>query len=163
MNKAIIVFSVASLLSSLSASAESILEMHQRLCEGGKETSCERAAIMQEADETAKRIESLGEIFATKIDRQSLENNNKPELATAYPIVMEDYFAAESQNGVEPAVPDVFLDLCAQHYHEHWVDRKLVWPTNDSGQPDWATIYYYIVDHYYGYCLRSVMSGPSSS
>ena len=156
-------FSFVLLLVSLSANAESILEMHQRLCAEGKQTSCKRVTVMQEADETAKRIEMLGENFAASIDREALESNNKPELATAYPMVMDDYFTAEKSNGIKPVIPEDFLEMCALHYHEYWVDKKLIWPTNDSGQPDWAAIYYYIVDHYYGYCLHSVLSGASSS
>lgn len=157
------IFLLCSIFFSSFASAESILEMHQRLCAEGKETSCKRVTVMQEADEIAKRIEALGEKFAAIIDRETLESNNKPKLATAYPMVMQDYFIAEEKNGIKPVVPEAYLELCASHYHEYWVDKKLIWPTNDLGQPDWAAIYYFIVDHYYGYCFHSIMNGASSS
>ena len=45
------------------------------------------------------------------------------------------------------------ITLCAEHYHDYWRNRKMWWPTDEAGKPDWSTIYYYIVDHYYGYCL----------
>lgn len=162
MYKSVLILLATSLLFSQSVSAESILEMHQRLCADGKQKSCERAAMMEEADDAAKRIEELGDAFAMTVNRSEMETDNKPELETAYPIVMENYFAAEKSNGIEPVIPELYIGYCAQHYHEHWVDRKLVWPTNESGQPDWAAIYYYIVDHYYGYCLRSVMTEANS-
>ncbi len=144
------------------AMAESILEYHQRQCAAGKESSCKRAEIMEEADKYAKRTEELGDRFAASINRADYETENKPELEKAYLAVIEDFFTAESDKGITQAVSDEILSLCAYHYHDYWLNQKLIWPTNEAGNPDWSTIYYFIIDHYYGYCLRSV-AGESSS
>ena len=32
--------------------------------------------------------------------------------------------------------------------------EKMWWPTDENGGPSWTGIYYYIIDHYYGICLR---------
>ena len=143
--------------------AESILEYHQRQCNAGKESSCERARIMQKADAQAKRIEQLGKAFAARIDRDNYESNNKPNLELAYPEVMHDFFEAEEKEGVKQALNDQMLQMCAGHFHDYWVNRKLVWPTDEEQRPDWSAIYYYVVDHYYGYCMRSYLGGFSSS
>ncbi len=151
------------LLTAPHATAESILEMHERMCASGNQKSCERASVMQSADEQAKRIEQLGDAYAGKIDRDRMELENKPDLESAYLEVMQDYFLAEKANGVEQSVSNQMLTLCAGHYHNYWRNQKLWWPTNEQGSPDWSTIYYFIVDHYYGYCLRNTLSGASNS
>ena len=145
-----------SLLVSLPISAESLREYHQRQCAAGKSESCQRGEAMLEGEQHADRIVELGDNFATEVDRSALEEENKPILKDAYLLVINDYFKKESEKGIKRAVRNDMLELCAEHFHQHWRDRKLWWPTDDGGKPDWSTIYYYIVEHYYGYCLRSL-------
>ena len=145
------------------ALAESILEYHQRQCAAGKESSCQRAQVMQAADEQATRIEKLGDAFAARVNRDALETDNKPELDAAYLLVMKDFFDAEAEHGIQQRVNNDMLQLCADHYHDYWRNRKLIWPTDEQQRPDWSAIYYYIVDHYYGYCTRSFLSGANNS
>ena len=144
------------LLIYLPVSAESLREFHQRKCEEGKSESCERATAMLEGEQHAERIVELGDKFAITVDRSALEEENKPKLQEAYLLVLDDYFKQESEKGIKRAVTKDMLELCAEHFHHYWRNRKMWWPTNDAGKPDWSTIYYYIVEHYYGYCLRSV-------
>ena len=151
------------MLSSPWLQAESILEYHQRQCAAGNESSCERASVMEEADRQAKRIETLGGEFAGRIDREKYETENKPELELAYLDVMADYFNAEKASGIKNTMGEQMLAICAGHFHDHWRNRKMVWPTDTEQRPDWSAIYYYIVDHYYGYCVRNYMGGFSNS
>lgn len=137
------------------ASAESLREFHERQCKQGKQTSCERAAAMLEGEQHAERIVALGDQFAEKVDRTVLEVDKKPKLKEAYIDILDDYFAAEAENNIKPALTQDIIHLCAEHYHDHWINRKMWWPTKELGWPDWSTIYYYVVDHYYGYCVRS--------
>lgn len=137
--------------------AESLREYHQRKCDEGNIENCDRAAGMLEGEQHADRIVALGDVFAVEIDRSTMEEENKPILSKAYLDVLDDYFKAESENGIKRAVAREMINLCADHYHDHWRNRKMWWPTNDAGEPDWSTIYFYIIDHYYGYCLRSVL------
>ncbi len=138
----------------LPVAAESIREYHQRQCVKGNTVSCGKAAAMLEGERHAERIVELGDNFAKTVDRSALEEGNKPLLNEAYTVVLADYFKQESDNGIKRGVAIDILELCANHYHDHWRNRKMWWPTNDAGEPDWSTIYYYIVEHYYGYCLR---------
>jgi hypothetical protein len=138
-------------------SAESLREFHQRKCNEGNKDSCGRATDMLEGEQHAERIVQLGDHFAAEVDRSVLEEDRKPILSEAYLDVLDDYFKAEAENGIKQAVADEMIKLCAEHYHDHWRNRKMWWPTDDEGKPDWSTIYYYIVDHYYGYCLRSAL------
>lgn len=146
-------FALLLLIPSL-VSAESLREFQERQCKQDKQVSCERAADMLEGEQHAERIVVLGVKFATNVDRVTREADKKPILGEAYSDVLDDYFKAEAENGVKLAVTADVINLCAEHYHDYWINRKMWWPTNDTGQPDWSTIYYYIVDHYYGYCLR---------
>ncbi len=118
---------------------------------------------MKTADEEAKRIEQLGDAFATRINRNEYETDNKPELGTAYVQVMQDFFQAEAAKGLQQTINDDMLLMCADHYHNYWVNQKLIWPTDEQQRPDWSAIYYYIVDHYFGYCLRNFLSEASNS
>lgn len=140
---------------SSSVSAESVREFHQRKCEQGNVESCGRAADMLEGERHAQRIVELGDHFAKEVDRSVMEEGNKPLLKDAYTKVLDDYFKAEADNGIKPLVTKEVINLCAEHYNDHWRNRKMWWPTDVDGKPDWSTIYYYIVEHYYGYCLRS--------
>lgn len=137
-------------------SAESLREFHERKCSEGVEDNCQRAADMLKGEQHANRIDELGDRYESQIDRSKMEEENKPLLKDAYLEVMDDYFKAEAENGVKPLVADEVIYLCAEHYNDHWRNRKMWWPTEDNGQPDWSSIYFYIVEHYYGYCLRSV-------
>ena len=94
---------------------KSILAYHQRWCATGKESSCKRAATMEQADKYAKHIEELGNNLPQLSIVQNYETDNKPELERAYFDVMSDFFAAEAGNGVRPAVPNQVLALCASH------------------------------------------------
>lgn len=140
---------------SSSVTAESVREFHQRKCEQGNADSCERAADLLEGERHAQRIVELGDQFAAGVDRSVMEEDNKPLLKNAYTKVLDDYFKAEAGNGIEPLVTRDIINLCAEHYNDYWRNRKMWWPTDDDGKPDWSTIYFYIVEHYYGYCLRS--------
>jgi hypothetical protein len=140
----------------LPVSAESVREFHQRKCEEGHSENCKRAAAMLEGEQHADRIVELGDNFAMKVVRSEREEDNKPILIEAYPDVLDDYFEQESENGIKRLVTHEMMELCAEHFHDYWRNRKMWWPTDDDGKPDWSTIYYYMVEHYYGYCLRSV-------
>ena len=139
------------------ASAESVREFHERKCAEGNVDSCQRAADMREGEAQGERIAVLGDLFAKDIDRSVMEEDNKPLLRKAYTIVLKDYFDAEASKGIKQAVTNEALTVCAEHFNHHWRDRKMWWPTDDAGKPDWSAIYFYIIDHYYGYCLRSVL------
>lgn len=141
----------------VSVSAESLREFHERQCKAGKTDSCGRAADMLEGERHAERIVKLGDEFASHVDRATREENNSPLLRDAYLDVLADYFKNEAEAGIKQAVSNDTINICAEHYNDHWRNRKMWWPTNDAGEPDWSTIYFYIVEHYYGFCLRSAL------
>ena len=108
---------------------------------------------MLQGEKLGNRIIELGDRFAATVDRLKRENNNKPILKSAYLDVLDNYFKSSVKKGEQTPNNETFT-LCAEHFHDYWRNRKMWWPTNDKGKPDWSTIYYYIVDHYYGYCLE---------
>jgi hypothetical protein len=137
-------------------SAESLREYHQRQCHNGDKDSCKRAEAMLYGEQHADRIVELGDKFAGTLNRTIREEDNKPLLNSAYLDVLDDYFMAEAEKGINRTISKDTVKFCAEHFHDHWRNQKMIWPTNDAGQPDWSSIYFYIVEHYYGYCLRSI-------
>jgi hypothetical protein len=147
---------LAGSLISMPVSAESVREFHQRKCAEGNTENCKKAEAMLEGERHANRIVELGDKFATTVDRSVLEEDNKPILIDAYFPILSNYFKEEAESGIKLTMTTDMLDICADHFHDHWRNRKMWWPTSEDGKPDWSTIYYYIVEHYYGYCLRSI-------
>ena len=139
----------------LPVSAESLREYHQRKCNEDHTESCAKAMAMLEGEQHADRIVELGDHFALEVDRSEMEEDHKPKLKEAYRLVLDDYFKSEAEHGIQKTVAEDMINLCADHYHDHWRNRKMWWPTDAAGEPDWSTIYYYIVEHYYGFCLRT--------
>ena len=109
---------------------------------------------MLQGEQLADRIVELGDNFASSVNRLKREENNKPILKDAYVDVLDNYFESSNKKGSGQASSNEVITLCGEHFHDYWRNRKMWWPTNDKGKPDWSTIYYYIVDHYYGYCLE---------
>ena len=136
------------------AQADSLREYHQRQCNEGEQESCQKAQAMLQGDQLADRIVELGDNFASSVNRLKREENNKPILKDAYVDVLDNYFESSNKKGSGQASSNEVITLCGEHFHDYWRNRKMWWPTNDKGKPDWSTIYYYIVDHYYGYCLE---------
>jgi hypothetical protein len=150
-----VLFLVCSLIS-FSTTAESVREYHQRKCVEGVAKSCNRAEALLEGEQHADRIVELGDKFAKQVNRAEFEEDNKPILKESYLPILSDYFKEEAENGIKPIVSKETLEMCADHFHDHWLNRKLWWPTDEDVKPDWSTIYYYTVEHYYGFCLRDI-------
>lgn len=149
-------FFVCCLFSSVIA-AESVREYHQRKCTEGVAKSCNRAEALLEGEQHADRIVELGDKFAQQVNRTEYEEDNKPILKKSYLPILNDYFKAERENGFKLSISNEVLEMCSDHFHDHWRNKKLWWPTDENVKPDWSTIYFYTVEHYYGFCLRGVL------
>ena len=146
-------FMVVWLLICSTVQADSLREYHERKCNEGEVKSCQTAEAMLQGERLGNRIDELGDRFATTVDRLKREENNKPILKKAYIDVLDNYFKSSVKKGGEQISNNENFTLCAEHFHDYWRNRKMWWPTDEAGKPDWSVIYYYIVDHYYGYCL----------
>jgi hypothetical protein len=132
-----------------------ILDYYQRKCAEGDAAACKRFEESKTAVAKLEVLEQHAVDFGAQVKREELEENNKPRLDLAYPLVIHDYFSAPENRGAPEAAPDAAtLSDCGDHYHNFWVNRKLWWPTDDQGRPNWTDIYFYIIDHYYGVCLK---------
>ena len=133
----------------------SMEDFFQKQCEAGNQQACERFAGLSESLVQQKRLEQRSQEFWKGINTQELMlDEKKPDLQDAYPLVMHDFIKMESETGSTEILDEERLPQCAMHYHNHWINRKLWYPSNDDGTLDWPAIYIYIVDHYFGYCLR---------
>lgn len=124
-------------------------------CDKGNEKACTELQQIQEDKEDARFLGERVAAFSGELEKRNLMLDEKrPDLAAAYPLVMKDYILGLNSAGkTEELVSQAQLQECARHYHNHWINKKLWWP-NDDGKPNWEDIYVFIVDHYYGYCLR---------
>ena len=133
----------------------SALELWERECNGGDQEACERFANAQAGAGKLERLDGLAQRYGARADRAELEDAGRPRLNVAYKQVMQDFIGAEHAAGeLELNYDEGTVNYCADHFHNYWINRKLWWPTDANGDPSWTDIYYYIVDHYHGICLR---------
>ena len=125
-------------------------------CNNGNQSACSQLEQIQLEKKDAEFLQTKVDGFAEKLANMKLMLDEKrPDLEAAYPLVMYDYFQGLEELGkAETLIGGARMESCASHYHNHWINKKLWWP-NDEGKPDWADIYVFIVDHYYGYCLKA--------
>ena len=132
-----------------------IKDVLEKECAAGKQSSCERVKEINESLKIQKRLELYSQEFASIVKPGDfMLDKKRPDLAAAYPVVMHDFNKRELAAGVNEMLDENSLPYCAEHYHNYWVNKKLWWPTGEDRQPDWGSIYEFIVDHYYGFCLR---------
>jgi len=126
-------------------------------CNYGNQEACQRLKDIEHDKEDAERLQQRVFDFGKELEQMDLMLDEKrPDLRAAYPLVMGDYFAALHESGsTEEILSPPKLQQCASHYHEYWLNKKLWWP-NEDGQPDWEDIYVFIVDHYYGFCIKQM-------
>ena len=133
----------------------SALDLWERECSDGDVAACERLENALAGTGKLERLDSLAERYGARVDRSELEDDGRPRLNLAYRQVMQDFISAEHAAGNrELHYDEEAISYCAEHFHNYWRNRKLWWPTDENGAPGWTNIYYYIVDHYYGICLR---------
>ena len=124
-------------------------------CAAGKQESCARADQLSSDLIVEDRLNKRSVEYWKNVNTQGLMLDKKrPDLAAAYPMVMRDYFAMEAKAGNKQTLLEDRLPQCARHYHNFWINKKMWWPANDDGSPDWPSIYIFIVDHYYGFCVK---------
>ena len=125
-------------------------------CNAGKQVACEKLTELKEGLELQEQLQQRSVEFWKKVDtRMLMLDKKRPDLHAAYPLVIRDYIESKRADGINENVNESLLPECARHYHNYWINKKLWYPANDDGTPDWPSIYVFIVDHYYGYCLRS--------
>lgn len=154
---------LSSLLLSIAIAAQApkqftMEDMLQYQCEKKAKTSaCEQLQQIQSQKQEAEYLQQKVDGFAEKLAAMNLMLDEKrPDLKATYPLVMHDYFMGLDELGKqEVAISGSQMESCASHYHNHWINKKLWWP-NDDGKPDWADIYVFIVDHYYGFCVKTL-------
>ena len=133
----------------------SALELWERKCREGEAAACERAQRARAGAGKLQRLDDLAQGYGARADRAQLEQDDKPLLNLAYKQVMDDFIRSErAAGGEELDYDEETIDYCSEHFHNYWLNKKIWWPTDENGAPDWTDIYYYIVDHYFGVCLR---------
>ena len=136
--------------------AVSMEEFLEKECQDGVEKDCEKLTDLRVQLVKQKRLHERAVLYGQRINGNGpMLDEKTPNLEEAYPGVMQDHLESEIAAGETLTLDEVRIPGCANHYHNHWVNKKLWWPTDDEYKPDWVSIYVFIVDHYYGFCLKS--------
>ena len=136
--------------------AVSVEDFLEKDCDKGVQQACEKLADLKKQLVKQERLQTRAVLFDERINGKGpMLDEKTPNLEAVYPDVMHDHIQNELEAGEVLTLDEIRLPSCAQHYHNHWVNKKLWWPTDDDRKPDWASIYVFIVDHYYGFCLKS--------
>ena len=136
--------------------AVSVEDFLVKECDKGVQKDCETLADLRVQLVKQKRLQERAVLYGQRINGNGpMLDEKTPDLEGAYPGVMQDHLQSEIAAGEDLTLDEVRLPGCANHYHNHWVNKKLWWPTDDEYKPDWPSIYVFIVDHYYGFCLKS--------
>lgn len=148
----ILLLSVVS-LQPLTVSMEDFLQSE---CNKGVQKDCDKLKELRKQLLKQERLQARAVLYGQRINGKGpMLDEKTPDLEGAYPDVMQDHYESELTAGEALVLDKVRLSGCAHHYHNHWVNKKLWWPTDKANNPDWASIYVFIVDHYYGFCLKS--------
>ncbi len=134
----------------------SMLDFWQQKCDAGDTRACVRLQGSRADVDKLARLDQRAEEYGRRIDQDAmLGSDGKPKLAAAYRQVIREFIVAEHALGNdELSYDEMTVAYCADHYHHYWTNQKLWWPTDENGKPDWIGIYFYVIDHYYGVCLR---------
>ena len=135
----------------------SYLDYLQRECDKGNQTKCER---LEQEKQNAKKGEELikfAQAFGKQVNGADyMMEHEKPNLQAIYPIIIKDFFSdgKDKQGKPKTEMQHQAVNYCAEHFHNIWINQKLWWPTDIDDKPDWTQVYYFVIDHYYGLCLR---------
>ena len=154
MIQSLLLFEFLAMVAAAEPHSVTMEEFFRHECDKGDQVACEKLDNLSKDLVIQKRLKDRSENFWRDIDTTLLMQDKKPDLQDAYPLVMQDFIHTENEAGVKETLATEKLSQCARHYHNYWINKKLWWPTNDDGTPNWPSIYIYIVDHYYGYCLK---------
>lgn len=131
-------------------------DFFRRECEAGTQQACEKLEALTTGKVMGERLTERSAKFWKEVDTKTLMLDEKrPNLGAAYPLVMRDFIAMEKAVGTPVQLDESRLPRCAAHYHNYWINRKLWYPSTEEDDPDWPSIYEFIVDHYYGFCLKN--------
>ncbi|MGH6636392.1 MAG: hypothetical protein ACRED0_09775 [Gammaproteobacteria bacterium] len=127
-------------------------------CADGNMEICVQLGGSSGSPEPSSRLDARAVAFQQRAASLKLnDSENTPDLVKAYPVVVRDFFSAKTISAQERGVfyrPEA-LPECAQHYHETWIYDRGWWPVGKNGKPDWRLIYPHILDHYFGYCVKT--------
>ncbi len=130
-----------------------IIDFWQKKCDEGDTKACAKIEDNKLAEVKLAKLNRLADTFRDKIKKDEFLLDDKPNLAKAYPLVINEYLASLDDD-IRVQGDKYAILYCAKHFHNYWLNKKFWWPTDAEDKPDWATIYVYIVDHYHGVCLN---------
>ena len=126
-------------------------------CSRGDARACRK--IEQIVEQNKVQLEKLNRraaAFQSQSEEMGIQVGRIPDLKKAYPLAIKDYFASDAigPSHLKRGWNERLLTSCSRHFREFWINQRKEWPTDQSGQPHWATIYLQILDHYFSYCSK---------
>lgn len=139
------------------AGAEDYLDRLMEACSAGNKKACEEIEQMAEANKNQlEKLNQRARFFQSQSSHLAIQGGTIPDLNKAYPIIVKDYFASDAigPSHRKRGFTERLLNKCSQQFHGVWINQKKEWPTLPSGQPDWSTIYFQVLDHYFRFCSK---------
>ena len=139
--------------------AEDFLDRLMERCSMGDTQACSKIdKLTEKHKKQLERLNAQADAFQAEAPSLDIENNKKPDIRKAYPIILKRYMSSDT---VEPVhrmrglKPDL-VNICSKHLHDlYFIHRKEI-PSLESGKPDWGTIYLVTIDHYFRYCSKQL-------
>ncbi|MCC7412568.1 MAG: hypothetical protein IT495_13195 [Gammaproteobacteria bacterium] len=144
------------LLAAAGARSEDLRGLISACADGDMQLCRQIDQVGADAGIGSSALDTLASQFAGAVATDvTLVHDGTPDLAAVYPRVIDAYFAA-------PELADARgswsrpqrIPACAEHYADTWLYERSWWPTDREGRPDWRLIYFHVLDHYFGLCVK---------
>jgi hypothetical protein len=156
----IFVFSIILLLlAPTDGIAEDFLDRLMERCSNGDTQACnEINKLSEKYKEQLKRLNEQADAFRVEAPLLGIENNKIPDIKKAYPMILKRYMSSDTvepihrRRGLNPEI----VKICSKHLHDLYFIHGKEIPLLESGHPDWGSLYFVVIDHYFRYCSKKV-------
>lgn len=105
--------------------AVSMEEFLEKECNKGVEKDYEELADLKLQLVKQERLQTRAVLYGQRINGNGpMVDEKTPNLEGAYPEVMQDHLESETAAGETISLDEVRLSGCANHYHNHWINKK---------------------------------------
>jgi len=135
--------------------AEDYLDRLMESCSNGNDKACnEIDELAEKYKEQIDKLNKQADNFQADSSLLGIENNGKPNITKAYPIILKRYMSSDTvepihkQKGVKPEL----VEICSKRLNELYFIHGKEIPLLESGKPDWGVIYLVVIEHYFRHC-----------
>lgn len=157
--KLFFIFLSISMFISTHVVAEDFLDHLMERCSTGDTQACsEIDKLAQKYKKQLERLNVQADTFQAEAPSLGIENNKKPDIRKAYPMILKRYMSSDT---IEPVhrirgLKPELVKICSKHLHDLYFIHGKELPLLESGKPDWGIIYLLTIEHYFRFCSKEV-------